>query len=73
MSQHWHLGFRGDHAVLTLDLAGQSANVLSQEVLDEFDQRLGEIEDKSLAGVIIRSGKASGFIAGADVREFEKI
>jgi len=73
MSQHWHLDFRGDHAVLTLDVAGQSANVLSQEVLDEFDQRLGEIEAKSLTGVIIRSGKASGFIAGADVREFETI
>jgi 3-hydroxyacyl-CoA dehydrogenase/enoyl-CoA hydratase/3-hydroxybutyryl-CoA epimerase len=73
MSQHWHLDYRGDSAVLTLDVGGQSANVLSQEVLDEFDQRLAEIEGKALAGVIIRSGKASGFIAGADVREFERI
>jgi 3-hydroxyacyl-CoA dehydrogenase/enoyl-CoA hydratase/3-hydroxybutyryl-CoA epimerase len=73
MSQHWHLDFRTDYALLTLDVAGQSANVLSQEVLQELDQHLGELEDKPLQGLIIRSGKASGFIAGANVREFEQI
>ena len=73
MSKHWRLDYHGDHALLTLDVAGQSANVLSQEVLQELDQHLGELEDKPLQGLIVRSGKASGFIAGADVREFEKI
>jgi 3-hydroxyacyl-CoA dehydrogenase/enoyl-CoA hydratase/3-hydroxybutyryl-CoA epimerase len=73
MSQHWHLDYHTDHALLTLDVAGQSANVLSQEVLLELDRHLGELEDKTLQGLIIRSGKASGFIAGADVREFERI
>ncbi|WP_372523516.1 3-hydroxyacyl-CoA dehydrogenase NAD-binding domain-containing protein [Sulfuricaulis sp.] len=73
MSKHWHLDYHTDHALLTLDVAGQSANVLSQEVLQELDQHLGELEDKPLKGLIIRSGKASGFIAGADVREFERI
>ncbi len=73
MSQHWRLDYHTDHALLTLDVAGQSANVLSQEVLQELDRHLGELEDKPLKGLIIRSGKASGFIAGADVREFERI
>jgi len=73
MSKHWHLDYHTDHALLTLDVAGQSANVLSQEVLQELDRHLGELEDKPLKGLIIRSGKASGFIAGADVREFERI
>ncbi len=73
MSKHWRLEYDTDHAVLTLDVEGQSANVLSQEVLNEFDQRLDEIEGKPLKGLIIRSGKASGFIAGADVREFVTI
>jgi 3-hydroxyacyl-CoA dehydrogenase/enoyl-CoA hydratase/3-hydroxybutyryl-CoA epimerase len=73
MSQHWHLDYHTDHALLTLDVAGQSANVLSQDVLLELDRHLGELEDKPLQGLIIRSGKASGFIAGADVREFERI
>ena len=73
MSKHWHLDYHTDHALLTLDVAGQSANVLSQEVLLELDRHLGELEGKPLHGLIIRSGKASGFIAGADVREFERI
>ncbi len=73
MSRHWRLDHQGEHALLTLDVEGQSANVLSQDVLHELDGHLEELESKMLEGVIIRSGKASGFIAGADVREFEKI
>ncbi|MDH5486332.1 MAG: 3-hydroxyacyl-CoA dehydrogenase NAD-binding domain-containing protein [Gammaproteobacteria bacterium] len=73
MSNHWHLDYQGEHAVLTLDVEGQSANVLSQDVLHEFEKHLEELESKMLEGVIIRSGKTSGFIAGADVREFVKI
>jgi 3-hydroxyacyl-CoA dehydrogenase/enoyl-CoA hydratase/3-hydroxybutyryl-CoA epimerase len=71
--KHWHLDYRGDHALLTLDVQGQSANILSHEVLTEFDQQLEQLESKMPAGLILRSGKASGFIAGADVREFGKI
>ena len=70
---HWRLDYQGEHAVLTLDVQDQSANVLSQEVLTELDGHLEKLEAKILAGVILRSGKASGFIAGADVREFETI
>ncbi|HEU5339428.1 MAG TPA: hypothetical protein VFU39_09105, partial [Sulfuricaulis sp.] len=73
MSNHWRLDYQGEHAVLTIDVEGQSANVLSQDVLHEFEKHLEELESKMLEGVIIRSGKASGFIAGADVREFVKI
>ncbi len=74
MSKHWHLDYHTDHALLTLDVAGQSANVLSQEVLAGTGPASGtNSEDKPLQGLIIRSGKASGFIAGADVREFERI
>ncbi len=70
---HWRLDYQADHAILTLDVAGQSANVLSQDVLNEFDKHLEELETKMLEGVIVRSGKSSGFIAGADVREFVTI
>jgi len=59
--------------VLTLDVADQSTNVLSQEVLRELDQLLAELASQPLAGLIVRSGKPGGFIAGADVREFQKI
>jgi 3-hydroxyacyl-CoA dehydrogenase / enoyl-CoA hydratase / 3-hydroxybutyryl-CoA epimerase len=73
MSNHWRLDYQGEHAVLTIDVEGQSANVLSQDVLHEFEKHLEALESKMLEGVIIRSGKTSGFIAGADVREFVKI
>ena len=71
--QHWRLDYFSDLAMLTLDVAGQSANVLSQEVLNELGHILSEIDTKPLQGVIIRSGKTNGFIAGADVREFVAI
>ncbi|BAU50390.1 crotonase [Sulfurifustis variabilis] len=60
-------------ALLTLDVEGQSANTLSQEVLREFDVVLSEIAGRPLRGVILRSGKPSGFVVGADVREFEHL
>lgn len=60
-------------AVLTLDVPGQSANTLAQEVLREFDVVLSEIAGRPLRGVMLRSGKAGGFIVGADVREFEHL
>src|SRR5229473_1951397 len=39
----------------------------------ELDQVLDELGPKNPRGLIIRSGKDSGFIAGADVEEFIKI
>jgi 3-hydroxyacyl-CoA dehydrogenase / enoyl-CoA hydratase / 3-hydroxybutyryl-CoA epimerase len=62
-----------EYAWLTLDVAGQSANVLSHEVLEEFERMLIDIANRGLRGVVLRSAKPSGFIAGADVREFEHI
>ncbi|MBI3899464.1 MAG: enoyl-CoA hydratase/isomerase family protein [Gammaproteobacteria bacterium] len=60
-------------AFLELDVAGQSANVLSGEVLDELERLLNELGARRLRGLVIRSGKSSGFIAGADVREFGQV
>ncbi len=67
---HWQLEIRNDVAWLALDVAGQSANVLGREVLEELGRHLSELERKQLKGLVLRSAKASGFIAGADVREF---
>jgi 3-hydroxyacyl-CoA dehydrogenase/enoyl-CoA hydratase/3-hydroxybutyryl-CoA epimerase len=71
--KHWRQHIQDDIATLTLDVAGQSANVLSHEVLSEFDAALTALAGQALAGLVIRSGKASGFIAGADVREFQTL
>ena len=57
-------------ASLTLDRPGSSANSLNKAVLLELDATLAKLEIDRPSGLIIRSGKNSGFIAGADIREF---
>ena len=60
-----------DIAVLTLDVPGKSANILSSSVLDELAGRLDEVQGlANVAGLVIRSAKPGSFIAGADLREF---
>src|SRR3954465_4407886 len=57
-------------AWLLFDRADASANTLSSDVMEEFDSVLAAIETERPAGLVIRSAKQSGFIAGADVNEF---
>src|SRR5258708_14729583 len=57
-------------AWLLFDRAGASANTLSSDVMEEFDAVLAALESQRPAGIVIRSAKPSGFIAGADVNEF---
>src|ERR1700761_4519356 len=57
-------------AWLLFDREGASANTLSADVLAEFDAVLASLENERPAGLVIRSAKTSGFIAGADVNEF---
>jgi 3-hydroxyacyl-CoA dehydrogenase/enoyl-CoA hydratase/3-hydroxybutyryl-CoA epimerase len=60
-------------AWLTFDLPGKSANVLSRGTLIEFDGIVRSLAAKPPRGVVIRSGKSSGFIAGADIEEFQQL
>jgi len=60
-------------AWLTLDKAGGSTNVLSRDILVELDGHLQSLKATPPRGVVIRSGKSSGFIAGADVKEFVQL
>ncbi len=57
-------------AWLSMDKPGTSANVLSRPVLQELDRHLTDILARKPRGVIITSAKKSGFIAGADIKEF---
>jgi 3-hydroxyacyl-CoA dehydrogenase/enoyl-CoA hydratase/3-hydroxybutyryl-CoA epimerase len=60
--------------VLTLDLPGEKVNTLGSGMIEEFEAVLKDIEtDKSVKGVVIRSGKPDNFIAGADIKEFTQI
>ncbi|MBN1237146.1 MAG: enoyl-CoA hydratase/isomerase family protein [Gammaproteobacteria bacterium] len=72
---HWRLNVDADDiAWLELDKANASANTLSGEVLRELDQALRELAaGKRPRGLVIKSGKTTGFVLGADVKEFEHI
>ena len=69
--RHFRLNRDADGvAWLLFDREGASANTLSAEVIGELDQVLAELEEQRPTGLVIRSAKRSGFIAGADVNEF---
>jgi 3-hydroxyacyl-CoA dehydrogenase/enoyl-CoA hydratase/3-hydroxybutyryl-CoA epimerase len=55
---------------LLLDKPDSSANTLGRAVLLELAQLLEMLEQRTLRGLVVRSAKPSGFIAGADIREF---
>ena len=57
--------------VLTFDRAGTSVNTFARAVMDELAQIVERLSFEPPKGVVIRSGKESGFIAGADIHEFE--
>src|SRR6185369_2316459 len=63
----------GGIAWLTFDKPGTSTNVLSRATLLELDARLAGLTAAPPRGVVIRSAKSSGFIAGADVKEFAEL
>ena len=68
---HWSLTRDDEHiAWLVFDQAGSGVNTLSDETLAEFDAALSELEANPPRGLVIRSAKSSGFIAGADVKRF---
>jgi 3-hydroxyacyl-CoA dehydrogenase / enoyl-CoA hydratase / 3-hydroxybutyryl-CoA epimerase len=69
----WRSDLDGEGVVwLTLDKPGSSANTLGHAVLLELEQQLSALARQPPRGLVIRSGKASGFIAGADIREFTR-
>jgi len=72
--RHWTLARDAEGiARLTLDREGASTNTLGAPVIAEFNEALDTLERDPPRGLVIASGKASGFIAGADVEEFKAI
>src|SRR5437762_577437 len=72
--RHWMLTRDADgFARLTFDKAGTTTNTLSREVLAELNEALDQLDRDPPRGLVIASGKANGFIAGADVDEFTQI
>lgn len=60
-------------AWLTIDCPDRSMNALASDVMEELSDIIGSLESSPPAAMIVRSGKRNGFIAGADVKEFQNI
>ncbi|MFM7066154.1 MAG: enoyl-CoA hydratase-related protein, partial [Gammaproteobacteria bacterium] len=70
---HWSCTRDADDiAWLVIDRHGAPANSLSAAVMTELDGLLQGLALRPPRGVVILSGKASGFIAGADIGEFRR-
>ncbi len=70
--RHWRSDRDADGiVVLTLDREGSSVNTFARAVLDELAEITERLSFETPRGLVIRSGKDAGFIAGADIREFE--
>jgi 3-hydroxyacyl-CoA dehydrogenase/enoyl-CoA hydratase/3-hydroxybutyryl-CoA epimerase len=70
----WKVDKDADSVVwLTLDKPNTSANVLSSYVLRELGTILEPFIQSPPRALIVISGKKSGFIAGADIKEFTGI
>src|ERR1700683_4439109 len=71
---NWRLRTNEDGiAWLLFDKKDSSANTLSEDVLTELNAVLEKIERDHPRGLVIRSAKLSGFIAGADIAQFRGV
>jgi 3-hydroxyacyl-CoA dehydrogenase / enoyl-CoA hydratase / 3-hydroxybutyryl-CoA epimerase len=74
MGNHFRLETDSDNITwLTFDKDSSGTNVLGLDVLAEFEQQLADLQKQQPRGLVIRSGKANGFIAGADIESFTRI
>ena len=72
--ENWRL--RNDEdgiAWLLFDKKDSSANTLSAPVLTELNAVVDKLERERPRGLVIRSAKTGGFIAGADITQFEGV
>jgi 3-hydroxyacyl-CoA dehydrogenase/enoyl-CoA hydratase/3-hydroxybutyryl-CoA epimerase/3-hydroxyacyl-CoA dehydrogenase/enoyl-CoA hydratase/3-hydroxybutyryl-CoA epimerase/enoyl-CoA isomerase len=62
-----------DIALVSIDVPGKRANVLSRGLIEELDRCFSDVLARTdLSGLIIASAKPGTFVAGADINEFTK-
>ena len=58
-------------ATLTIDVPGQSMNVIGPDFLTDLDASITRIAaDEAVKGAVIASGNDSGFMAGMELKYF---
>ena len=72
--KHWRHSTNDNGIVhLVIDVADANANTFSRAVMGELARLIERVYIDPPKGLLFTSGKDSGFIAGADVSEFEKV
>ena len=60
-------------ALLKIDVANETMNVLKAEFIDDIESVLTQItSDSSIKGLVVYSGKSNSFVAGADITMLDK-
>jgi len=74
MTGAWTVNVDADRiAWLTCDMPGSATNVLSATVIQDLAAALTQVDAQKPVGLVICSAKRSGFVAGADIKEFVDI
>jgi 3-hydroxyacyl-CoA dehydrogenase/enoyl-CoA hydratase/3-hydroxybutyryl-CoA epimerase len=69
--RHWQRRREEDDIEwLILDQPGIGANRIDGDMLEELDRHLSDIRADKPRGLVIRSAKKNGFLAGADINQF---
>lgn len=72
--EHWRMRTDESGVVwLLFDKKDASANTLDDPTLTELDAVLDKLERDRPRGLVIRSAKPGGFVAGADIAQFQRI
>ena len=61
-------------ALLTIDVPNQSMNVITPDFFADLDEAITRVaSDEAIKGAVVCSGKASGFMAGMDLKYLSKM
>ena len=73
--QHWRIDIDDEQVMwLWFDRKNANTNTISLAVLHELEDIIKSLDDeKKISALIIASAKDSGFIAGADVEQFQQL
>jgi len=70
--KHIKINYQDDIAVIKIDTPGAKVNTLGPELFPEFASAFSEAsKNEKVRGIVLISGKTTGFIAGADIRMIE--
>jgi len=72
--RNWRLSIDDENlAWLSIDVPDTGTNTLSRDVIEELEEVVQQLQAAPPAGLILSSGKAGSFVAGADINEFPKL